>query len=113
LDIRDAETFFKMLANIAGPNRVDANAFVEGCMRMKGGATSVDLACLSFQTDLLHHEFKNLSRHITQLVGDTTVEKRRQQQQTETRLKLQRSRSGDHWACLDWQPEHVRSTLSL
>jgi len=113
LDVRDAETFFQMLAKIAGHNRIDAEAFVEGCMRMKGTASSVDLACLSFQTDLLHHELHNLSRSVDQLVRHTTVEKRRQQQQPESRPMLERSQSGGHWTVVDWQQHHVMSGLSL
>merc|ERR1719401_1216082 len=43
LDIRDAHAFFGMLLESSDTNEVEINAFIEGCLRMKGTATGIDL----------------------------------------------------------------------
>merc|ERR1711879_1141399 len=40
LDVRDAHAFFELL--IADRNEVEIDAFIEGCMRMRGQATGID-----------------------------------------------------------------------
>jgi len=53
LDVHDAEMFFEMLASISGSDEVNIDDFVLGCMRMKGGATSIDMQMLAYQARLL------------------------------------------------------------
>eukprot|EP00927_Polykrikos_kofoidii_P004244 TRINITY_DN11686_c0_g1_i14.p1 TRINITY_DN11686_c0_g1~~TRINITY_DN11686_c0_g1_i14.p1 ORF type:complete len:631 (+),score=95.74 TRINITY_DN11686_c0_g1_i14:134-1894(+) len=73
LDIKDAYTFFKMLASFDGNNDVDLDTFVCGCTRMKGTATTVDLHTLSFETRvLLTKQFQSMKRledYVKGLIG--------------------------------------------
>jgi len=43
IDIKNAETFFKMLVELQGEETIDAHTFANACVRMKGAATSIDL----------------------------------------------------------------------
>ncbi|OLP93492.1 hypothetical protein AK812_SmicGene24609 [Symbiodinium microadriaticum] len=43
IDIKNAETFFKMLVELHGEPTIDAITFANACVRMKGAATSIDL----------------------------------------------------------------------
>lgn len=58
IDIKDAEMFFKMLVSTTGipqtDPRVDLHAFVQGCMTLKGFASSIDLHTLSFEVKVMH-----------------------------------------------------------
>jgi len=49
LDIKDVQMFFKLLAQVSGSTEIDREAFVSGCLRMKGYATNVDIFCLLHQ----------------------------------------------------------------
>lgn len=53
LAIKDAELFFQMLGSVSQTNAVDIDAFIAGCMKMKGFALSVDLLSLGFETKLI------------------------------------------------------------
>ena len=53
IDIKNAETFFKMLVEIQGADTVDASTFANACVRMKGAATSIDLQTVMFNTHLM------------------------------------------------------------
>eukprot|EP00927_Polykrikos_kofoidii_P036690 TRINITY_DN30977_c0_g1_i1.p1 TRINITY_DN30977_c0_g1~~TRINITY_DN30977_c0_g1_i1.p1 ORF type:complete len:665 (+),score=79.57 TRINITY_DN30977_c0_g1_i1:44-1996(+) len=62
MDFKDADTFFRMLASVFDTNGVELHTFVAGCLRMKGGATSIDLHALTFQTkSLLWKQFQHLA----------------------------------------------------
>jgi len=50
LQIKDAELFFRMLSQVSQSDGVDIDAFISGCMKMKGFAMSVDLLSLGFET---------------------------------------------------------------
>jgi len=61
LDIRDAESFFDMMANLnTGDDEVDIEEFIQGCQRLKGYATSVDVQSLMFETKRLHKDLTSL-----------------------------------------------------
>jgi voltage-gated sodium channel len=50
LDIKDAEMFFKMLKDADHETEdVQIDAFIEGCMRMKGAAKSLDIQALRYR----------------------------------------------------------------
>jgi len=53
LAIKDAELFFQMLGSVSQTEEVDIDAFIAGCMKMKGFALSVDLLSLGFETKLI------------------------------------------------------------
>lgn len=56
LDIKDAEMFFKILEHLNDGENCDSGvpieAFVDGCMRMKGAASSIDLHIVSVQLNM-------------------------------------------------------------
>merc|ERR1711972_1273086 len=54
LDIKDAEIFFGMLQSASSNGEVEVESFVEGCMRLKGWATSIDMQSLLFETKVIH-----------------------------------------------------------
>mmetsp|Transcript_70634 Transcript_70634/g.111777 ORF Transcript_70634/g.111777 Transcript_70634/m.111777 type:complete len:608 (-) Transcript_70634:268-2091(-) len=64
IDIKNAETFFKMLVELQGEDTIDAHTFANACVRMKGAATSIDLQTVMFTTHLMNKEqrsaFQNL-----------------------------------------------------
>lgn len=69
LDIKDAELFFDMLLSAAPQGDVRIESFVEGCLKMKGMATSIDIQCLSFETRLIHQNMLKLHEDLAEKVG--------------------------------------------
>eukprot|EP00747_Dinoflagellata_sp_TGD_P217702 gnl/TRDRNA2_/TRDRNA2_90070_c0_seq1.p1 gnl/TRDRNA2_/TRDRNA2_90070_c0~~gnl/TRDRNA2_/TRDRNA2_90070_c0_seq1.p1 ORF type:complete len:730 (+),score=165.39 gnl/TRDRNA2_/TRDRNA2_90070_c0_seq1:82-2190(+) len=64
LDVKDAAMFFDSLAEAGGSDEVDIDSFVEGCLRMKGPASGIDLQCLSLQVKVLQRSQLELTRHL-------------------------------------------------
>merc|ERR1712039_553539 len=67
LDINDAEMFFMMLKDAEhGEDSVEIDAFVDGCMKMKGVAKSLDVQYLRFRLMQMRKNevtfFKEMSR---------------------------------------------------
>ena len=56
IDIKNAETFFKMLVELQGEPTIDAITFANACVRMKGAATSIDLQTVMFTTHLMNKD---------------------------------------------------------
>ncbi|CAE7518730.1 CACNA1E [Symbiodinium natans] len=56
IDIKNAETFFKMLVELHGEPTIDAITFANACVRMKGAATSIDLQTVMYTTHLMNKE---------------------------------------------------------
>jgi len=56
IDIKNAETFFRMLVELQGETTIDATTFANACVRMKGAATSIDLQTVMFTTHLMNRE---------------------------------------------------------
>merc|ERR1711997_822098 len=54
LDVRDAESFFSLLASNNDGRDVDIDNFVNGCMRLKGPATSIDIQALLYHSNFMH-----------------------------------------------------------
>merc|ERR1712232_1427007 len=88
LDIKYAEVFFRMLEQIVGSKEVPLEAFAEGCMHMKGQASSIDLHILSVQlkmfeksqaaivSSLLHeqHAIKHVLQEFADINGAHTLQ---------------------------------------
>eukprot|EP00928_Gymnodinium_smaydae_P014117 TRINITY_DN15113_c0_g2_i1.p1 TRINITY_DN15113_c0_g2~~TRINITY_DN15113_c0_g2_i1.p1 ORF type:complete len:671 (+),score=125.43 TRINITY_DN15113_c0_g2_i1:71-2083(+) len=53
LDIQDAEVFFDILCALSGSDQVEIEAFVDGCLRLKGSATSIDMQSMLFKLKLI------------------------------------------------------------
>merc|ERR1712224_471428 len=63
LDVKHAEQFFLMLSDMAESKDVSIEFFVEGCMMLKGGATSIDLHMVSVQLRVVEKHQKEFFRH--------------------------------------------------
>lgn len=63
LDMKDATMFFDQLLNITGTEDVDVDSFVDGCLKMKGSASSLDLQLVSFVV-------RDLRKTLMELKGD-------------------------------------------
>jgi len=81
VDVRDAEGFFKLLANMAANNLhrkgVDIDSFANGCLRLKGVARMIDVQGLAFQMKSLQKMEERLTtfcweqfEHIRHILGD-------------------------------------------
>merc|ERR550532_3057363 len=60
IDIKDAHEFFDAVATLTGCSEISIDAFVEGCMKVKGAATSIDLQVLSFQVKEIRSMLEDL-----------------------------------------------------
>lgn len=69
LDIKHAEMFFHTLVEANDGDEVDIDSFVEGCMQMKGTATSIDLHIVSVQIRNLHRHVKELTQFVADELG--------------------------------------------
>jgi hypothetical protein len=74
LDIKDAEMFFKMLKDADHEDEdVEIDVFVDGCMRMKGLASSLDVQALRFRLRNMRREnnnhYKELSHKLQAVQG--------------------------------------------
>ncbi|CAJ1419561.1 unnamed protein product, partial [Effrenium voratum] len=71
IDIKNAETFFRMLVELQGETTIDATTFANACVRMKGAATSIDLQTVMFTTHLMNREqrqsFELLSHRLARI----------------------------------------------
>merc|ERR1719329_1116472 len=76
LDPKDAEIFFAMLASISSEGsdldpmselEVDINAFVYGCMNLRGPAAGIDLQALMFETRIMAQHIKFIREMVCDL----------------------------------------------
>jgi len=67
LDISDTCAFFEQLMTIANDDSVHISTFIDGCMKMKGNARSIDIQLLSFQCATLHKALDELMSKVTDL----------------------------------------------
>jgi hypothetical protein len=61
LDIAEAETFLKVLTEAAQDAPVGIEDFVDGCLRMKGSASSLDMQTLLFETKIVRRRLDAMS----------------------------------------------------
>merc|ERR1712066_631790 len=66
LELHDVEIFFHAVAG--GSLKIDVDQFVEGCMSMKGPATSLDIQKQLFETRQLRHHIEYLDSLIATIV---------------------------------------------
>lgn len=60
LDIQDLRRFFTMLERMSPTKTVGIAFFVETCNKLKGGATSLDIRCLSYDIGLVQQQLTEL-----------------------------------------------------
>merc|ERR1711924_47215 len=67
LDIKDAEMFFKMLKDAEHEGEaVEIDAFIDGCMKMKGGAKSLDIQALRFRLRGMRKAQAEFNQYVTE-----------------------------------------------
>jgi hypothetical protein len=71
IDIREAKSFFKMLLGAGDPNNreVEIDALVNGCLRMRGHASSIDLHTLRYEVKTLSRMMYQIAQYINQKPG--------------------------------------------
>jgi hypothetical protein len=83
IEIKDAQRFFQILESIAGKDEVDIDSFVQGCMRMKGLASSLDVQTIRFECRILHtfmrKEFKHIRQELKSLLQRRELAQHKQQ----------------------------------
>eukprot|EP00929_Paragymnodinium_shiwhaense_P061670 TRINITY_DN30828_c0_g1_i1.p1 TRINITY_DN30828_c0_g1~~TRINITY_DN30828_c0_g1_i1.p1 ORF type:complete len:773 (-),score=123.88 TRINITY_DN30828_c0_g1_i1:146-2464(-) len=70
IDIKDVDMFYRMLASVTHEDEVRIDAFVAGCMRLKGTACSLDLHSLCFQHQASYLVQKRFNQHLLEKLGD-------------------------------------------
>jgi voltage-gated sodium channel len=58
----DAERFFMMLQTAHQGQPVANNLFVAGCLRLQGGAQSLDLQAVVSELNILHHDIRDIKK---------------------------------------------------
>jgi len=67
LDIKDKEAFFEMLTSIdATEHKVGLEEFVDGCLKMRGPASSLDLHNVKFETALMRRSMMRILRAVAE-----------------------------------------------
>jgi len=59
LDVKDVEMFFSLLSQISHSDEIDMEAFVSGCLRMKGYATNLDVFSILYQSKAMGDKMMN------------------------------------------------------
>jgi len=67
LDVKDVEVFLYMLTIENKTGDVEIEAFVDGCMKMKGQATSLDMQTISVAIRMIYKDLKKLHKLISNL----------------------------------------------
>merc|ERR1719343_177280 len=63
IDVSQVKTLFTLL-DVDNTGEVDIDEFVGGCLRLRGGATSMDLAVLKYQVEWILRNVQSLSRSL-------------------------------------------------
>jgi len=71
LDVKDAELFLKTLCH-RNEFEVDVDSFVQGCMRLKGAATSIDIQCLTADVCRVSRRLEKLAQALVAKEGSTS-----------------------------------------
>merc|ERR1719433_1957950 len=53
LDVKDAELFFRLLSTISNSKAVDFESFVQGFVKLRGFASSIDLQTLRYEMKIM------------------------------------------------------------
>lgn len=67
LEVNEPRVFFDMLCKSAGREEVTVDDFVDGCMQMRGSATSIDVHRNCFQLQLIQEQLRVLASDMTSL----------------------------------------------
>merc|ERR1712032_252228 len=73
LDVTQIKLLFKLLDTDQG-GEVDLQEFVSGCIKLKGGAKTLDLAFLKYQADFLVTNMESLRRFFESQHGQSVPE---------------------------------------
>merc|ERR1711972_1309738 len=98
LDFKDAEAFFGMLAQIgyvAADFELDIEFFIETLLKMKGGASGLDLQAVAFETKVIHQRVER-SDEVLQSILHTVSELQRNSQRSRPEDRTSSSLTARH-----------------
>jgi len=73
LEVHDVELFFKIVANAQSKDdHIEIDAFVEGCMSMKGNASGLDMQKSLYETSRLHKKVVDMEEAFTSRMAELT-----------------------------------------
>lgn len=76
LDTADAWTLFKLI-DCEKANKVDVNEFIDGCMRLKGSAKSIDIACIMQENKWMRRKITDFIAYVElqfQILGGEAID---------------------------------------
>jgi hypothetical protein len=73
LDVKEADVFLKMISKAAHDAPIHIDDFVDGCLRMKGTATSLDMQALLFETKAIYMQFETFQSKCDKLFRSLNV----------------------------------------
>jgi len=74
LEISDAKEFFEMLAFASKEREIDIEAFVQGCMQIRGNATGVTQQKIIIEASILHEAQKEYFEKVTRKLDALTAQ---------------------------------------
>merc|ERR1740121_1496040 len=73
IDLGQVQTLFELL-DVDETGDVDMEEFVQGVLRLKGGATSMDLAVLTYRVEYIHHRLTSLTKLLAEKLPDVPLD---------------------------------------
>merc|ERR1719343_339767 len=84
IDVSQVKTLFTLL-DVDNTGEVDVDEFVGGCLRLRGGATSMDLAVLKYQVEWILRGVQSLHRVLEPKAASGSGQKAANQGESEAR----------------------------
>jgi len=66
LDVKDGDMFFKVLLEAGRSDHVNVNTFVDGCARMKGYATAIDMQSVLAEIRAIHMKLSGIGKLVSE-----------------------------------------------
>ena len=108
LDVINAKMFFKTLGAQTGRDRVLVQAFFEGCVRMTGTASNIDLHIMSVEMHTVHKDLHEFVMSFSDFVANTLFASLYAQHIGEAAERLSGQRISEQWLQLEASPEWRR-----
>jgi len=67
VNVHDAQVFFRLMSHLSDDGDINITDFVNGCCKLRGFATRVDLQTLSFELRKIYRSVRKVESHMTEL----------------------------------------------